>query len=175
VVREHYAAIYRYAFRLTGAAQDAEDLTQQAFLLAQRKLHQLREPDKVNRWLFAILRSCYLKGRRRQRPVPAASLELNVDEIPAESVRQLQQQGVDEERLQRALDDMPNDFKVVLLMFYFEGLSYKEIAARANIKMGTVMSRLSRAKGWLRRCLITQDEQQIAREHLRKNRSQVQA
>jgi RNA polymerase sigma-70 factor (ECF subfamily) len=163
LVLAHYEAVYRYAFRLTGLVADAEDVTQQTFLIAQRKLHQLRDADKADRWLFAILRSCYLKSRRKQRPVPAANLELNVDELPEESVRQLEQSNVDQERLQRALGELSDEHKLILLMFYFEDLSYKEISAQLNVKIGTVMSRLSRAKGWLRKCLLSFEEGPSAR------------
>lgn len=163
LVLAHYQAVYRYAYRLSGSIADAEDATQQTFLIAQRKLHQLREADKADRWLFAILRSCYLKSRRKQRPVPAANLELNVDELPEDAVRQLEQSDVDQERLQLALDELSDEHKLILLMFYFEDLSYKEISAQLNVKIGTVMSRLSRAKGWLRKCLLSFEEGPSAR------------
>src|SRR4051812_33527838 len=64
LIAAHHAPLYRYAYRLTGMAADAEDLTQQAFLIAQQKLHQLREAERAAGWLYAILRSCYLKWRR---------------------------------------------------------------------------------------------------------------
>jgi len=162
LVLAHYQSVYRYAFRLTGSICDAEDLTQQTFLVAQRKLHQLREPEKVDRWLFAVLRSCFLKNRRKIRPVAAAKLELNVDEVPDPGAGSGEQDEVDEEQLQRALNELSDDHKIVLLMFYFEDLSYKEIAARLNVRMGTVMSRLSRAKGWLRKCLLVGAESPAA-------------
>ncbi len=152
LVAEHYQAIYRYAYRLSGSADDAEDLTQQAFMIAQQKLHQVREADKVDRWLFVVLRSCFLKSHRRRRPTPAATLELNVDEIPAKQDHS--GLDIDQERLQAAIDDLPDNFRVVVMMYYFEQLSYKEIAAALDISIGTVMSRLSRAKGRIRQRLF---------------------
>ena len=68
---------------MTGSVHDAEDLTQEVFLIAQRKIGQLRNMDMAKSWLFAILRNCFLKDRQRQRPVAAADLELNVDSVPA--------------------------------------------------------------------------------------------
>src|SRR5688572_30072838 len=62
LIHEHAAPLYRYAFRLAGQASDAEDLVQQTFLVAQRKLHQLREADRASAWLYAVLRSCFLKS-----------------------------------------------------------------------------------------------------------------
>ena len=131
---------------------DAEDLTQQAFMIAQQKLHQVCEVEKVDRWLFVVLRSCFLKSHRRQRPTTAAAIELNVDEIPAKIDDA--EDDIDLELPQSAIDDLPEHSRVVVLMFYFEQLSYKEIAATLDISIGTVMSRLSRAKGRIRRRLF---------------------
>jgi RNA polymerase sigma-70 factor (ECF subfamily) len=162
LVLGHYQAVYRYAFRLAGRAEEAEDLAQQTFLVAQRKLPQLRFPEKSDRWLFAILRSCFFKSRRRKRPVPATNLEFDVDEVPEQDVRRLENQGIDEEQLQQALDAMPDEFRVVVVMFYFEEMSYKEMAAQLEIPLGTVMSRLSRAKQRLRQQLASRDSAETA-------------
>ena len=153
LVRDHYAAVYGYAYRLAGSGADAEDLAQQTFLMAQQRLMQLREPDKAAGWLFAIARSVYWKSRRRQRPVAAAALELNVDEIPDGRIETAS--DIDQEQLQAALNDLTDEYKVVLVMFYFEECSYKEIAEALEIPIGTVMSRLARAKGRLRHALLT--------------------
>jgi len=152
LVSDHYQSVYRYAYRLSGTAVDAEDLTQQAFLIAQQKLHQVREVEKVDRWLFVVLRSCFLKSRRRQRPTTAASIELKVDEIPAKSDSRADE--IDQERLQAAIDELPENFRLVVMMYYFEQLSYKEIAATLDVSIGTIMSRLSRAKGRIRQHLF---------------------
>jgi RNA polymerase sigma-70 factor (ECF subfamily) len=151
LIAEHHADVYRYAFRLSGVEADAEDLTQQTFLLAQQRLHQLRDPDRVRGWLFAIARSCYLKSQRKRIPLPAGTLELDVDEIPDH----VGVNEIDSQLLQAAIDELPDEFKVVLVMFYFEDCSYKEIAAQLVIPIGTVMSRLGRAKGHLRRRLLS--------------------
>ncbi len=151
LVAEQHAAVYRYAYRLTGAVCDAEDLTQQAFLAAQRKLGQLRDPQHARGWLFAILRNCYLKTKRKRLPLTAASLDLDIESIPEELPDEL---AIDPERLQAALDELPDEFKIVLLLFYFEGCSYREIAEKLSLPAGTVMSRLSRAKGHLRARLL---------------------
>lgn len=148
---EHHAALYRYAFRLTGSVQDAEDLTQQTFLAAQQGLGQLRAPDAARGWLFTIMRNAYLKTRRRPPPLAAAPLGVDVNEVAAESVEET---DVDPERLQQALDSMSDEYKLVVLMFYFERQNYREIAAALDIPIGTVMSRLSRGKEQLRRRLF---------------------
>lgn len=147
LVVDHHADVYRYAYRLSGSTPDAEDLTQQAFLAAQVKIEQLRTPEAARAWLFAILRNCYLKSRRRRVPLLAANVGLEVNDIPATAAGE---SPVDRERLQMALDELSDDYKLVLLLFYFEECSYRDIAARLDIPLGTVMSRLARAKGQLR-------------------------
>jgi RNA polymerase sigma-70 factor (ECF subfamily) len=149
LVAEYHAELYRYAYRLTGSQADAEDLTQHVFLMAHSRGQQLRDEGSIRNWLFAILRNTYLKTARRRLPLPAGSLEFDLDSLPAAEARP----QVDRERLQSALDDLPDEFKMVVLMFYFEGWSYREIAARLGVPDGTVMSRLSRAKSHLRKKL----------------------
>ena len=146
LVREHHAALYRYAYRLSGCQADAEDLVQQAFVIAYEKSHQLRQAEKIRNWLYTVLRNCYLKSRRNAVPSTAVSHEIDIEEIPDGDF----DDGIDRELLQEALNELDSDFKLVLVMFYFEERSYKEIAAALNVKIGTVMSRLSRAKKRLR-------------------------
>ncbi len=156
LVTDHHESVYRYAYRLAGSAVDAEDLSQQVFLIAQTKLDQLRDVEAARSWLFTILRNCFSKSLRRRQPVPAANLEMNVDEIAEE----MPLEGpFDEERLQTTIDLLPDEFRLVLLMFYYEDCSYREIADRLGIAIGTVMSRLSRAKGFLRSRLLESEYQ----------------
>lgn len=152
LARAHHAAVYRYAYRLCGNATEAEDLAQQTFLIAVRKVHQLREAERACSWLLAVVRSCFLKSLRKLRPVAAGDLEWQAEEA-AETP---EVDEVDREQLAAALADLPGEFRVVVLMFYFEELSYQEIAGELEIPIGTVMSRLSRAKGHLRKRLEPQ-------------------
>ena len=149
LVEEHHAPLYRYAYRLTGSVHDAEDLTQQAFLVAREKLSQVRDERHVRGWLTAVLRNCYLKGFRQHWPTPVASIGMNLDSVPEAS----HDSPIDSEQLQLVLGRLPADFRVVLLMFYFEELSYRDIAEALAIPLGTVMSRLARAKNRLREIL----------------------
>lgn len=151
VIERYHQAVYRYAYRLTGSQADAEDLTQQTFLIAQQKLGQLRDESKVDRWLFAVLRSRFAKNRSRRGPVYAGSMEMDMD---AMAVDPPPSDEVDRELLARALNELADDFRVVLVMYYFEDASYKEIAQQLGIPMGTVMSRLARAKQRLREQLV---------------------
>jgi RNA polymerase sigma-70 factor (ECF subfamily) len=146
LVAAHHRAVYAYAYRLSGSVPDAEDLTQQVFLAAQQHLGQLRSAEAARGWLLAILRNRFLKESRRAWPAPATRLGLDLDALPLERTDDF----VDRERLQGALATIPPDFRVVLLMFYFEDCSYREIARQLALPLGTVMSRLARAKRHLR-------------------------
>jgi RNA polymerase sigma-70 factor (ECF subfamily) len=146
-VAEHAATAYRYAYRLSGSVVDAEDLTQQAFLLAHERLEQLRTPEHARAWLLTIVRNCFLRSRRKL----ATLIEPLVEE-PLEESTDLPD-WVDPERLQQALGSLPDDARVILVMFFFEECSYKEIAESLEVPIGTVMSRLSRAKARLRQLL----------------------
>ncbi|OHB68402.1 MAG: hypothetical protein A2V70_17170 [Planctomycetes bacterium RBG_13_63_9] len=154
LVAEHYRPVYVYAFRLSGSVPDAEDLTQQVFLVAQQKLGQLRKVESVRAWLFTILRNSYIKSRQRRQPVPAADLRLNIGTIPETTPKP---EDIDGERLQRAINQLPDGFRIVLTMFYFEQCSYREIAQQLDLPIGTVMSRLARAKKHLRAVLFEPD------------------
>lgn len=153
LIEAHYAFLYKYAYRLTGGAADAEDLTQQTFLTAQTKLEQLREPEHAKAWLFKILRNIWFKTLRRRKSRPAVSLDgvhEPGEEIPLDV-------GIEREELQAALDELPEEFREPLVLFYFGDFSYKEIAGQLEIPMGTVMSRLARAKGHLREKLLASE------------------
>jgi RNA polymerase sigma-70 factor (ECF subfamily) len=147
IISAHYEAMYRYAFRLSGCSHDAEDLTQQAFLVAREKIGELREPDASRAWLFTVLRNLYLRQLRRRSPLLAGSLPFALEEIPA----RIEDAPIDSQQLQTALDRLPAEHRLALMMFYFEKLSYREIAQALGIAVGTVMSRLARAKERLRR------------------------
>jgi RNA polymerase sigma-70 factor (ECF subfamily) len=161
-VAEHGTVLYRYAYRLTGVAADAEDLTQQVFLTALRKLDQLRDPTAARAWLFAVLRRAYLRQVRKPRPQPAANFDLDVDLLAIDLPDELTFDG---EELQQAIDDLPDEFKLVLVGFYFEECSYKELAERLEVPIGTVMSRLSRAKGYLRTRLLDENRTGVQPPH----------
>ena len=149
----HHAELYRYAFRLLGRSADAEDLVQQTFLQAQAKREQLRDRQCARAWLFSILRNCFQMGLRKQRREPTRSDEADLDQVAAAPEEPI----VDGELLQSALDELQAEHKLILMLFYFEQCSYREIAARLQLPLGTVMSRLARAKGHLRQKLFALD------------------
>lgn len=147
LVADHYEGLYRYAYRLAGSAADAADLTQEAFCKAQMRLHQLREPDRAKAWLFSILRNDYLHRLRTERTHREAPLG-PPDELPAPAPDPAP--DIEPDELQRALDTLPEPFRTPLILFYFEEFSYRDIAEHMDVPIGTVMSRLARAKAQLR-------------------------
>ena len=151
LVEQHYESLYRYAYRLSGAQADAEDLTQDAFCKAQSQLSQLRDPERAKPWLFSILRNAYLQRARTDRAHRQISLETVGDvacEFPVEAPE------VGPEQLQVALNELPEEFRTPVILFYFEEMSYRDIADQMDLPIGTVMSRLARAKAHLRDRLI---------------------
>lgn len=157
---EHQATVYRAAYRLCGSAVDAEDLTQQTFLAAYRSREQLRDPAAARGWLSAILRSCFLKSLRKRRPATVADEEFDWNGIPGPAPEPT---SVDPERLQTALDGLSPESRVMLVLYYFENQSYREIATALELPIGTVMSRLSRAKEQLRRKILAIEKEQEAK------------
>lgn len=144
LVREHHQDLYRYAYRLSGSSSDAEDLTQQTYLIAHQRLEQVREPSRIRFWLLKILRNAFLKTQKKKQEL----LQENLDYHPNEESET--PTLVDPEELQLILNDVPEEFRTPLIFYYFRELSYKEIAEVMECPIGTVMSRLSRGKEILR-------------------------
>jgi RNA polymerase sigma-70 factor (ECF subfamily) len=151
VVNLHYATLYRFALSLTHNEVDASDLTQQTCYLWAMKGHQLRNNAKLKSWLLTTLHREFL-GRRRHETrfqhveVTAAGREL--PSVPAEVVAQM-----DATALMQTLARVDEIYRVPLMLFYVEDMSYKEIAETLNVPVGTVMSRLARGKDQLRQFL----------------------
>lgn len=166
LVDAHYAALYRYAYRLSGSAADAEDLTQEAFCKAQMNLAQLRDLGRAKPWLFSILRNTYLHRVRDDRSRRFVSLDDvgEVAEPPPEPLPPL-----DAEQLQAALNEMPEGFRTPVILFYFDGFSYRDIAEQMDLPLGTVMSRLARAKAHLRDRLVRPEVEAAADSRRRAN------
>jgi RNA polymerase sigma-70 factor (ECF subfamily) len=151
LIDSHYESLYRYAYRLVGNSSDAADLTQSTFSKALGRLKQLREPEKARGWLYQILRNEFLHSKRSERRHPVTPLDAVgdlaqdlPDELPA----------IDSAELQAALNDLEESFRTPLILYYFEEFSYRDIAEHMDLPIGTVMSRLARAKNYLRERLL---------------------
>ena len=148
LIEEHAPLLYRYAYRLTGNSHEAEDLTQQTYLLVQQRGHQLRDVQALRGWLLTIVRNVFLKSRRHRGR--GRSLD-DIDEPTV--VEESWDSTVDREQLQQALLELSEEFRSPLVLYYFEDFSYQQIADHMGVPIGTVMSRLSRAKTFLRKRL----------------------
>jgi RNA polymerase sigma-70 factor (ECF subfamily) len=147
LVDEYYVPLYRYAYRLTGSAADAEDLTQDTFCKAQRNYAQLRDEGRAKAWLFSILRNAYLHRARAERTQREVALD-GLCDLPEPAPEPLP--PVEPERLQQALAELAEVFRTPIILYYFEDFSYRDIAEQMDLPLGTVMSRLARAKAHLR-------------------------
>jgi RNA polymerase sigma-70 factor (ECF subfamily) len=168
LVNDHYDFLYRYAYRLSGSAADAEDLTQETFCTAQMKWSQLRDRSRAKPWLFSILRNAYLHRIRgdKQHPVVSLANICDVAEPPPDPLP-----PVEPERLQQALSELPEGFRTPVILYYFADFSYRDIAEQMDLPLGTVMSRLARAKVHLRSLLqstasVATDDSQRAKHGL---------
>ena len=155
IVTEHSARVYRLSYRLTGNVHDAEDLTHDVFLRVFRSLGSYR-PGTFEGWLHRITTNVFLdKMRRKQR--------IRFDALSDESAARLpsresgpEQRYVDahfDDDIQRALDALAPDFRAAVVLCDIEGLSYEEIAATLDVKLGTVRSRIHRGRAQLRESL----------------------
>ncbi len=156
IVREHSARVYRLAYRLTGNQHDAEDLTQETFVRVFRSLHTY-SPGTFEGWLHRITTNLFLdQARRRQRIRMDAMGDdderyENTDRL-ATPERAFEHGNLDHD-VQRALDDLPPEYRAAVVLCDIEGLSYEEIAVTLGVKIGTVRSRIHRARARLRESL----------------------
>ena len=155
LVEDHYPSLYRYAYRLSGSSADADDLTQDTFCKALVNLAQLRDPSRARPWLFSILRNAYLHRVRAERQQPCVALDQvgDVAEPLPESLP-----DIVPEQLQSALNELSEVYRTPIILYYFEGFGYREIAEQMDLPIGTVMSRLARAKAFLRSRLLPGSE-----------------
>jgi RNA polymerase sigma factor (sigma-70 family) len=148
VVVPHLDAAFNYARWLAGNDADAEDVVQDAAVRAFRFFSSLRGED-ARAWLLTIVRHAwYARLSQRMARTPSVEYDEMADTRHDESLgpEALLMQRQTGDRVRRAVEQLPVDFREVVVLRELEGLSYKEIAAVAGIPMGTVMSRLARAR-----------------------------
>jgi len=152
LIDTYYPALYRFALSLARNPADASDLTQQTFFLWATKGHTLRDFTKVKTWLFTTLHREFLGMRRRDwRQTPLEELPPGEKDPPALEANTVNQ--MDAPRILDALQELEPIYRSPLTLFYLRELSYQEIAEVLEVPIGTVMSRISRAKGQLRSVL----------------------
>jgi RNA polymerase sigma-70 factor (ECF subfamily) len=150
LITDHYAGLYRFARSLCKREGTAEDLVQQTFLQWAKKGETLRETDKAKTWLYTTIYREWLGIARKEKRFEQVEFE---PEIHGGVDEPMETPQVDSQTLQRALDELDENFRAPLVLFYLRELSYKDIAETLGLPIGTVMSRLSRAKDALRKQL----------------------
>lgn len=158
-VTEHIDALFGYAMVLTRNRSEAEDLVQETCVRALGALRHLRVDSNVKSWMLTILRNIWLNQLRKQRTTPSI-VEMDGDETtasvviePSKGPHALYESKMESEQVRQAIQRLPTDFREVILLREYEELSYQEIAHVLACPVGTVMSRLARARLKLRTLL----------------------
>lgn len=169
--------LYGTALRLTRNPDEAEDIVAETVSKAWRKLDDLQDPDRIEGWLFQILNNTFISAWRRKQCRQAREVELDPDDRDATDevanfslYGKLHQpfllwwgtpedqflNGLLRDDIERALDSLPDSFRVVVVLVEIQGCTYEETAQLLDIPLGTVRSRLNRARGLLQKALWEQ-------------------
>jgi RNA polymerase sigma-70 factor (ECF subfamily) len=149
----HFERLYNFACWLTHDRHEAEDLVQETYAKALKGFSSFRQGTNFRAWIYRILRNAFLTSRTGLKAATTEPLDPEADEtLPAvkETPESILLQRSDWQLVQRALERLPVAHREVLLLCEVEEMSYQEIAAALAIPIGTVMSRLSRARRALR-------------------------
>jgi RNA polymerase sigma-70 factor (ECF subfamily) len=159
------ADLYRVALAWCGDRSLADDLTQETLTRALRKCHQLRDPERLECWLYRILANCWKQHLRDRR----TEVELSEDEVSLEAGperRAERSQIIDQVR--SALNRLPVEQREVIALVDLRGMSYSEVAEVLDIPIGTVMSRLCRGRRRLQAALAEAEAAAAPGAHLRR-------
>lgn len=157
-------ALYNTAFRMTRNAEDAEDLVQETYLKAYKYYDKFEVGTNFKAWLFKIMKNTFINNYRKRQQVPPqsdfADIEESFESQVVDEARRIKDpeeellENVLDEDLQRAIDELPPDYRMVVLLADLEGFSYKEIADILEVPVGTVMSRLYRGRRLLEAAML---------------------
>ncbi len=169
----HLDALYNFALRLTSDPNDAEDLVQDTIVKAYRFFSSYEKGTNAKAWLFRILKNSYINNYRKQSKQPN---QVDYDEVATfyETIRAERTDTSDlEDRMFRelidddisnALEELPEDFRTVVLLCDVEGFTYEEIANMLDVPIGTIRSRLHRGRNLLKAELMDYAEKRGYKE-----------
>ena len=156
--------LYNAAYRMARNPQDAEDLVQETYLKAYKYYDKFEEGTNLKAWLFKILKNTFINSYRKKQQSPPkadfADIEESFETILRDDSGQARTpeeellEKVLDEDVQHAIEELPHDYRMVVLLADLEGFSYKEIADILEIPVGTVMSRLYRGRRLLEEALL---------------------
>ena len=163
LVLEYEKNVYNIALRMTGNSEDAADMTQEAFIKAYNSLQAFRGDSKFSVWLYRIVSNVCLDFLRSKNRRPTVSLSVEDDDgedaqldvaDESQSPELLLDRKLTRDSVRRGLDSLPPDYRQILLLREIQGLSYDEIAQALGLEVGTVKSRIFRARKRLCNFLI---------------------
>ena len=155
LVTEHEKGVYAIAQRMTGNAEDAADMTQETFIKAYNSLSSFRGDSKFSVWLYRIATNVCLDFLRSRSRKPTVSLSMEDDDgeetqmdiaDESQSPEQLLERGLTRDAVRRGLKSLSPEYRQILLLREIQGLSYEEIAEALTLEVGTVKSRIFRAR-----------------------------
>jgi RNA polymerase sigma-70 factor (ECF subfamily) len=163
--------LYNTALRMTRNAQDAEDLVQETYFKAYKHFDKFESGTNLKAWLFKIMKNTFINNYRKKQLTPPqsdfadieGSFENQVSDAATRQIKSPEEELLEDvldEDVQRALDELPVDYRMVVVLADIEGFSYREIGDILDIPLGTVMSRLYRGRKLLESELL-----RYAREH----------
>lgn len=168
LIRKHEARAYQYAYRLTRNPEEAADVVAEAFVRVYNALHNFKGQSAFTTWLYRILTNCFLDIRKKERSRPATSLEAALQTADGEVERQVEdpsrtpheeaERNERERSIESAVAQLPEYQRAMIVMYHSEMMSYEEIAAALDLPIGTVKSRLNRARLSLREILVRNEE-----------------
>ena len=164
---EHMGSLYTAALRMTRNPADAEDLVQETYLKAYRSFGSFQEGTNLKAWLYRILTNTFINSYRAKKRRPEQTDVEDVEELylyhrlggleAATAGRSAEEDVLDrftDDEVKDALDSLPEQFRLTVLLADVEGFSYKEIAEMTDVPIGTVMSRLHRGRRALQKALF---------------------
>jgi RNA polymerase sigma-70 factor, ECF subfamily len=157
LVEKHYRQAYNIAYRISGSATDAEDLTQEAMIRAYQSFERYQPELPFANWLYRIIANLHVdelrrRGRARVESIDACAALADIPDYSADPAGRLLSREL-EGYLQEALDALSPDFRTAVVLCDIEGLSYEEIAETMRCSIGTVRSRVHRGRKQMRRLL----------------------
>ena len=153
---EHIEALYGYAMTLTRDTTEAEDLVQETYVRAASAVNRPDVESSLKAWLFVIMRNAWLNQIRHNNSGPRF-VDLETGEPPAVEVHEnphvVYLRKLEREQVREAIESLPDAYREIVILRDIEGLTYQEIATVLDCPAGTVMSRLGRARGRLKKLL----------------------
>lgn len=151
IVAAYHEDLYRFAFSLAGSPHDAAELAQETYCRLLTRGDQLRDRDKVKAWMFTTLYRIFLGWKRHENRFPHFEIYSVQHEVPPLTPEIAD--AADGEAVMDAALRIEEHYRAPLVLYYLQGLSYREIADVLDVPIGTVMSRLSRGKDLIRQRL----------------------